>query len=65
MSKYKVIMKDTLNWMKDVKFITFKESEVVEFIKKYGAMLTIADLIESDHIDIYTKDGLKLTVLKD
>lgn len=64
---YKVIMKDTLNWMKDVKLRTFKENEVIDFVRKYGSKitLTVEDLIESDLIEIYTDDGLKLTIIND
>lgn len=64
---YKVIMKDTLNWMKDVKLRTFKENEVIDFVRKYGSKitLTVDDLIESDLVEIYTDDGLKLTIIND
>lgn len=64
---YKVTMKDTLNWMKDFNFRTFKESEVIDFIRKCGSKitLTVEELIESDLIEICLDDGIKLSIVND
>ncbi len=62
---YKVIMKDTLNWMEDVKIRTRSVVEVLAFIRKYGGKADKNDIEKSDVCEIYTADGLKITVLND
>jgi hypothetical protein len=62
---YKVIMKDTLNWMEDVKIRTRSVVEVLAFIRKYGGKADKDDILKSDVCEINTADGLKITVLND
>lgn len=62
---YKVIMKDTLNWMDDVKIRTRLIDEVLNFIRKYGGKADKEDIEKSNVCEIYTADGLKITVLND
>jgi hypothetical protein len=62
---YKVIMKDTLNWMNDIKLVTHHGGEVLDFVHKYGANVTEEDLINSDMVEVITADGLKLTIMID
>lgn len=61
---YKVYMKDTLNWMKDIKLVTSNTLEVIAFFKKYGVAITLADLDDNDIIEVLALDGLKLTIMK-
>ena len=62
---YKVIMKDTLNWMQDVKIRTGLVDEVISFVTGYGGKVDKEDIENSDVCEIYTADGLKITVLND
>lgn len=62
---YKVLMRDTLNWMKDVKLVTAHIVEVLEFTRKYGANVTEKDLNESDMVEVITVDGIKITIMID
>jgi len=62
---YKVLMKDTLNWMKDIKLVTPHVGEVIDFIEKYGYKVDENDLITSDMLEVITVDGIKLTVMND
>ena len=62
---YKVIMKDTLNWMQDVKIRTRFVDDVLAFIRKYGGKADKEDIEKSDMCEIHTPDGLVITVLND
>lgn len=62
---YKVIMKDTLNWMQDVKIRTRLVDEVIKFVSGYGGKVDKEDIEKSDMCEIHTPDGLVITVLND
>ncbi len=62
---FKMLMTDTLQLIKSHSDITWDIQKALDFVHYYGGKVDREDIEKSDLCEIYTADGLKITIMND